>query len=301
MAKTFPVPAKRGTTFIVDPKDLVIDEAQNGRAFPYTQAEIYQKAASLKAQGQLQPIVVRRTDDGKVAVIAGTGRALGALYLNANDPDYATAPFLLECVVKDGQDVDAFAINVTENFIRKSLTPVDIAHNIKVSDERLGAEASDEDRMTAALALFDMKDTGDNRKWVERHRALNTLPQKLKQRIQAKALAVDAALEFVGMDPETAEAVHQAAEAQAGGKKVTKRRVQQAAATKGAAPSKRAASHALNKAQLTAFLSYQVEQNKKAAVKALCNALLGYIAGDLAEPEMVKALNKCTVANAGEK
>lgn len=279
------------------PEDLTIDESINGRAFPYTQAEIFTKAASLKANGQLQPIVVQRVD-GKVLVLAGTGRALGALYLNQNDPDYKEAPYVLECTVQE-DDVDAFTVNVTENFERKSLSPVDIAHIITRSDDRQ-PEGTDEDGKTAAaLVLFGLKDSGDNRKWVARHRAIGTLPTAIKRKIHTKALAVDAALEYVGMDPDTAEGVQAAAEADAGGKKVTRKRVKEAAVKKGAATKKeRATSNALSKPALVSFLSYQVENNKKTAAKGLCNAILGFLSGDLAEPEMIRALNKFTVANA---
>jgi ParB-like chromosome segregation protein Spo0J len=297
MAKAFPITAKRGTTFIVNPSDLTIDESANGRAFPYTPAEIFTKAASLKALGQLQPIVVQRVD-GKVLVLAGTGRALGALYLNQNDPDYSEKPFLLECTVQD-DEVDAFTVNVAENFQRKSLSPVDIAHNITRSDERQPEGADEDAKTAAALELFGLKDTGDNRKWIARHRAIGTLSMPIKRKIHSKSLAVDAALEYVGMDPETAEAVHASAEADAGGKKVTKARVQKAAAKAGApAKKERAVSNAISKPALVSFLSYQVENNKKTAVKGLCNAFLGYLSGEVVEPEMLKALNKFTVANA---
>lgn len=299
MAKAFPVAHKRGiSVFSVNPKDLTIDEAMNGRAFPYTQTEIFQRASTLKKHGQLQPIVVKREGE-KVLVTAGVGRALGAQYLNEKDPDYAENPFLLDCVLQD-DDADAFTLNVVENFERKTLTPVDIAHNIARSDERLGPEATEEAKMDAALDLFGLKDNGDNRKWVERHRKVGTLPMGIKRKVHAKTLAVDAALEYVGMDPETAEAVQAAAEEDAGGKKVTRKRVQTAAAKKGATSTRaeRPVSHAINKAAFTAFLSYQVEHNKKTSVKTLCNGLLGYLSGEIPEPDFIKTLNKVTVNNA---
>ncbi len=305
MAKAFPIAHKRGTTFFANPKDLTIDESVNGRAFPYTEAEIYDKAKTLKKQGQLQPIVVRR-EGNKVLVVAGTGRALGGLYLNTNDPDYSAEPFLLECVVKDDDGTDARKQNVAENFKRKSLTPVDIAHNITLSDAEVAkavkeadpeAVPTDAQLLEGVLDLFDLENNGDNRKWIERHRAIGTLSMGIKRKINSKTLAMDAALEYVGLEPATAEKVQAAAEAANPGHKVTKTRVRKAKATVAEAAPAKPISHAINKVQLITFLSYQVENNKRTATKTICNGLLGLLSGDLLEADMLKLFDKFTVPN----
>ncbi len=300
MAKAIPVPSKRGTTFFINPADLTIDETLNGRAFPYTDKEIYSKACSLKAHGQLQPIVIQR-QGGKAFVVAGTGRTLGALYLNQNDADFKAEPFLLECVVQ-GDDVDSFGVNVAENFDRKTLTPVDVAHIIGMSDARQPDDATHDARNEAVAALFGMPNNNDTRKWIERHRQIATLPTSLRKKIHTKTLAVDAALEYVGLDPETAEAVHAEAEKAADGKKVTKARVKKAKAAKGAKAAKdeKPVSNAMSKPALVSFLSYQVEHNKQESVKQLCNGLLGLLSGEVVEPEMLKILKKVCVPNKGD-
>lgn len=296
-------PVKRGNTFFKNPADLVIDESQNGRAFTYTDKDIYAKACSLKAYGQLQPIIVQRRDK-KVHVVAGIGRALGAMYLNQNDDDYrgeGKEPFLVECIPQD--DIDAFAINVAENFERKNLSPVDIAHIISVSDARVlaaDANATDEAKNEAVAGLFFMPNNNDTRKWAERHRAIGTLSTTIRKKIHTKTLAVDAALEYVGLNPDTADAIQAQVEAEAPGKKATKTRVQAAKkkSEKAAAEKPdRPVSHAMNKPALVQFLSYQVEHNKQDSVKATCNALLGLLSGEVTEPEMVKVFKKTHIPN----
>lgn len=283
---------------MLNPADVVIDEAQNGRAFPYTDKEIYAKACTLKAVGQIQPVLYKMIG-GKAHVVIGCGRALGAIYLNTQDPAYAEQPFLLEAI-QIPADLDVFEMNVAENFQRKTLTPVDIAHNIARSDERLGPEATDAERMAAALALYGRENNGDNRKWVDKHRLIHTLPMTLKKKINNKTLAPDAALEYVGMDPDVAERVAETADADADGKKVTRKRVQQAArkvGAKKAAGAEAPVSHALSKPALVTFLGYQVEHAKKESIRTLCNALLGFLSGELPEPDMLKVMARVTVAN----
>jgi len=311
MAKAFPVAHKRGTTFIVNPADLLVDESTNGRAFPYTASEIFQKAKTLKKDGQLQPIIVQRLPGNKVMVVAGTGRTLGAIYLNEKDPDFKENPFLLEAVVRDDEGMDAFAMNVTENFQHKNLSPVDIAHNIALSDAKVAAQVAaqegggvptEKDLNDAALYLFGLENTGDNRKWLDRHRDISKLPMGIKRKIHTRTLAVDAALEYVGMDADLAEQVQAKAEEISEGKKVTKTRVRKAkaAAATGKAGAKTAdkpINHALNKAQVVQFFSHQVENNKRTSIKTLANGILGYISGDLLELDFLKILDKCTVPN----
>src|SRR5262245_41732938 len=107
----------------IDPRELIIDEAANGRAFP---SKVDEMAQSLLANGQEQPIKLRTVTGGKKSVLFGFRRARGALYILENK---LAKSFLLRYEEVECGEADAFIHNLVENKDREGTTVVDDARN----------------------------------------------------------------------------------------------------------------------------------------------------------------------------
>jgi ParB family chromosome partitioning protein len=102
-------------------KELPVELLRRGRYQPRTrmdQAALEELAASIKAQGVVQPIVVRGIDDGEYEIIAGERR-----WRAAQLAGLTTIP----AVVRDVPDRAALAVSLIENIQREDLNPVEEA------------------------------------------------------------------------------------------------------------------------------------------------------------------------------
>lgn len=85
-------------------------------------------ASSIAAVGLVQPIVVRRVEDG-YELIAGERR-----WLAAQKAGYTVIP----AIVRPASDVESLELALVENIVRQELNPVDEAYALKVLLEDLG-------------------------------------------------------------------------------------------------------------------------------------------------------------------
>lgn len=104
-------------------KDLSVDLLQAGKYQPRTEMNadtLEELASSIRAQGVLQPIVVRELRDspGRYEILAGERRWRAAQLANLHD-----VPVLL----RDVSDGAAIAISLIENIQREDLNPVEEA------------------------------------------------------------------------------------------------------------------------------------------------------------------------------
>lgn len=104
-------------------KDIPVDLLQPGKYQPRTDmnAETLEElASSIRAQGVLQPIVVRELRDspGRYEILAGERRWRAAQLANLHD---------VPAVVRDVPDDAAIAISLIENIQREDLNPVEEA------------------------------------------------------------------------------------------------------------------------------------------------------------------------------
>ena len=126
----------RADLFLILPENIVVNKADNGRAIPHSQEEIEALAHSIIDHGQQQPVVVRRIEDKKVALVSGYGRYKAVRHINAVlRPD---VPVKLQCKVVDCNPEEAFVRNIVENNERAATTPVDDAHNQRRLREEFG-------------------------------------------------------------------------------------------------------------------------------------------------------------------
>jgi ParB-like chromosome segregation protein Spo0J len=72
----------RQDEFLIDPKEILVDDALNGRWQPHDQEAVEQMVKSFEDEGQLQAVQVRRVHDNKVQLVLGYRRYNAARLYN---------------------------------------------------------------------------------------------------------------------------------------------------------------------------------------------------------------------------
>jgi ParB family chromosome partitioning protein len=106
-------------------KELPLDLMQRGRYQPRTDMDpdaLEDLAASIRAQGVVQPIVVRPIEGGRYEIVAGERR-----WRAAQIAGLAQIP----AVIRDVPDQAAIAIALIENIQRENLNPIEEAQALK--------------------------------------------------------------------------------------------------------------------------------------------------------------------------
>jgi ParB/RepB/Spo0J family partition protein len=170
----------RGRVFMVDPRELVIDLEHNARR--YTPQDVDNLACSMMDHGQLQDVMVRRTDDGRLTVVAGNLRAQAGVRLSTSDGPTPAEPFLLRCYLMDADDAVAFERAIVENWQRTDPSIIDTAHNLR----RLMDLSGKSQRHMAGLYH---RSEG----WVSQTLSLLTLPAQAQKAIHDGEVSAEAA------------------------------------------------------------------------------------------------------------
>jgi len=106
------------------PQTLPLDLLQPGKYQPRTrmdQASLAELAESIKAQGVIQPVLVRRIEGGKYEIIAGERRARAARLAGLTE---------VPVVLRDVADHAAAAMALIENIQREDLNPLEEAQGL---------------------------------------------------------------------------------------------------------------------------------------------------------------------------
>src|SRR5690606_32179623 len=106
-------------------RTLALDALQAGRYQPRTRMDesaLQELAASIRAHGVMQPVVVRPLGEGRWEIIAGERR-----YRAAGLAGLAEVPV----VVREATDEEALAMALIENLQREDLNPLEQAHAIR--------------------------------------------------------------------------------------------------------------------------------------------------------------------------
>jgi ParB family chromosome partitioning protein len=114
-----PAPVDEGA-----PRNLKLSLLQPGRYQPRTRMDegsLYELAESIKAQGIMQPILVRPVGEGRYEIIAGERRTRAAKLAGLDD---------VPVLVKDVPDEAAAAMALIENIQREDLNPLEEAQGI---------------------------------------------------------------------------------------------------------------------------------------------------------------------------
>ena len=111
------------------PASLLLDELVPGQYQPRTRMDegaLYELAESIKAQGIMQPILVRRLrsgpNDGKYEIIAGERRFRAARLAGLHS---------LPVLIRDVPDESAAAMSLIENIQREDLNPLEEAQGLQ--------------------------------------------------------------------------------------------------------------------------------------------------------------------------
>lgn len=107
------------------PHTLKLTQLQPGKYQPRTRMDegsLYELAESIKAQGVMQPVLVRRIDAERYEVIAGERRMRAAKLAGLDE---------VPVLVKDVPDEAAAAMALIENIQREDLNPLEEAQGLK--------------------------------------------------------------------------------------------------------------------------------------------------------------------------
>src|SRR5580700_626418 len=86
----------RSDEFLIDPKEILVDEALNGRWQKHDDEAVENMAKSFTEEGQLQAVQVRRVHENKAQLVLGYRRFTAAKLYNELHPD---SPMKLRCRV----------------------------------------------------------------------------------------------------------------------------------------------------------------------------------------------------------
>lgn len=132
---------------------LPIDQIHADRANPrksFDEAELEELAVSLKQQGVLQPVLVRRDPKGGYRLIAGERRWRAAQKAGLHE---------VPAIVREASDAEAYELALVENIQRADLNPLEEAEAFRrlVEERRMTqeqvADRVGKDRSTVANAL----------------------------------------------------------------------------------------------------------------------------------------------------
>lgn len=114
------------------PSALKLDVLQPGKYQPRTRMDegsLYELAESIKAQGVMQPVLVRPIGAGRYEIIAGERRTRAAKLAGLDE---------VPVLVKDVPDEAAAAMSLIENIQREDLNPLEEAQGLKRLTDEFG-------------------------------------------------------------------------------------------------------------------------------------------------------------------
>lgn len=192
-----------GLLFTFLPDEIQIDETVNVR--PYSkltpeaeELEMESLAASIEAEGQLQPVRVRLIDNVP-HLIMGERRVRAIHRINMKNGE---SPLKVQAVVVEGvTDSEAFRQAAIENLQRRAMTPMDLAGVIERVRKENGWTGV---KNTAKVAEFLKVSSAT----VTQHEKLLKLTDELKARVHKGELSGQAAMELqANVKPEEQEKV----------------------------------------------------------------------------------------------
>ena len=117
---------------VAAPSALKLDVLQPGKYQPRTRMDegsLYELAESIKAQGVMQPVLVRPIGAGRYEIIAGERRTRAAKLAGLDE---------VPVLVKDVPDEAAAAMSLIENIQREDLNPLEEAQGLKRLTDEFG-------------------------------------------------------------------------------------------------------------------------------------------------------------------
>lgn len=171
---------QQGTADILRiPVDLIEPNPFQPR-MSFDQEALEELSESIKTLGLIQPITVRRKDDGRYQIISGE-RRFRACRLAAMD--------MIPAYIRDANDQGMLEMAIVENIQRENLDPIEVA----MSYQRLIEEC----RLTQEQMAVRV---GKKRASVTNHLRLLKLPAKIQHDLKVGLLSVGHAKVLLGVD-----------------------------------------------------------------------------------------------------
>ncbi len=195
MATTLAIQTKRSDRHFANPNDLIVKEELRGRHLPPTDDKIIELAVSMLLEGQQQPINTRRNEKNEVIVVSGFTRTSAARLIRQGftheGQEYKDENFLLQFIIQDCNDEEAFRRNIVENSHRNQTSPIDDAHNQRRLRDSYGMNDAEISRLYRS-----------NPATVGQYKKLLMLSKEEQQLVHNGQLAVSAALDLLDVDSE---------------------------------------------------------------------------------------------------
>ena len=158
-------------------EDLVVNKEQPRKNFD---AEALKELSdSIKKQGIISPIIVRKQPDGKYEIVAGERRFRAAGFANLKR---------VPIIIKDLKESDAFEISIIENIQRQDLNVIEEANAYRSLMEKYSYNQNE---------LSDV--VGKSRSHITNILRLLTLPPKVLELLMCNAISMGHARALIGV------------------------------------------------------------------------------------------------------
>lgn len=186
MAVNFSTETTRGDAlYRVWPEDIVVIAELNGR---HENTDIEELAADIHKNGQDNPCLIRKDDEGRPVLVAGHRRYRAVCLLNERYPEQRRP---LTCRYKVLSDIESFQATIRENRFRRDVSPVDDATNIKILRDRFSLTEED-------IARVYFPEAADEKalNWVRQRIALIELAPEAAEAVREGRVKMTAAVEL---------------------------------------------------------------------------------------------------------
>lgn len=193
---------KRQDAFLLNPHDIIVDPAFNGRVDDHDEATVKELAESMHVRGQVQPVKIRRVGGDQPQLICGFRRRAAAIYIR----EHLDPKFMLAATVQNCNEEEAFILNIVENRQRRATSAIDDAHNARRLRERYGM---DDAKIVGVLQCAPS--------WLTTLGKLVLLPTDLQKKVADGLIAATVAAKLTALgDDDAMRAVVKAAEGSGG-------------------------------------------------------------------------------------
>lgn len=118
--------SRGSTTYQAFPEEIKIDPELNGR---HEDSTVESLAADIEQNGQHEPVICRKNDQGEPVLTCGHRRYRAICLLNERNPK---SPRKINFLYRRMSDSEAFITAIGENRFRKDVSPIDDAANIEI-------------------------------------------------------------------------------------------------------------------------------------------------------------------------
>ena len=146
----------------------------------FNEERLEELAQSIKSNGIIQPLLVRRVDDGRYQIVAGERR-----WRAAQRAGLSKVP----CVIKEIPEDKMLELALVENIQRQELNAIEEAHAYKRLIEALG--------LTQEMVA---QRVGRDRTFITNYLRLLRLPEDIQQLVESEKLSMGHARALLGVD-----------------------------------------------------------------------------------------------------